>query len=334
MFVRAAHRRRGHARALLRALEDRARSQGYRRVMLETGLAQPEAIALYESEGYQPIDGLRPLQGRAAVPQLRQGPVSRRPARRRHGSQPSCSSTKHQRHASPGSKLRITGCPVSSKCPVACRSGEESQQPTWPQVRHSRRCTQRGAVAQALLAAVRACSAARRRGAVAQVLAELRPVGCGRSARGRPRAALSSSRSSSDSSRSSALSTSRSTSSSARARVAGVQHHLRARPEHLQPQPPVGLARRLAACCRGRAAPTPRRPRERSALLAAGRSPLGSSPVGAQLLEPVQPGPRRVGQQRRPPAARPRPGPGRAGRSRRTSQGSVVPWSSSVPPRR
>ena len=57
MFVRSAYRRRGHARALLRALEDRARASGYRRVILETGLAQPEAIALYESEGYQPIDG-------------------------------------------------------------------------------------------------------------------------------------------------------------------------------------------------------------------------------------------------------------------------------------
>lgn len=57
MFVRSAHRRRGHARALLRALEDRARASGYRRVIMETGLAQPEAIALYTSEGYSPIDG-------------------------------------------------------------------------------------------------------------------------------------------------------------------------------------------------------------------------------------------------------------------------------------
>jgi GNAT superfamily N-acetyltransferase len=57
MFVRAAYRRRGHARALLRALEERARTSGYRRVILETGLAQPEAIALYTSDGYAPIDG-------------------------------------------------------------------------------------------------------------------------------------------------------------------------------------------------------------------------------------------------------------------------------------
>jgi GNAT superfamily N-acetyltransferase len=57
MFVRSAHRRHGHARALLRALEDRARSAGYGTVILETGLAQPEAIALYTGEGYAPIDG-------------------------------------------------------------------------------------------------------------------------------------------------------------------------------------------------------------------------------------------------------------------------------------
>ena len=57
MFVRAEHRRRGHARRLLRALEDLAREQGFRRVVLETGLAQPEAIALYASAGYLPIEG-------------------------------------------------------------------------------------------------------------------------------------------------------------------------------------------------------------------------------------------------------------------------------------
>jgi GNAT superfamily N-acetyltransferase len=57
MFVRSAYRRQGHARTLLRALEERARASGYRRVILETGLAQPEAIALYLSEGYTLIDG-------------------------------------------------------------------------------------------------------------------------------------------------------------------------------------------------------------------------------------------------------------------------------------
>lgn len=57
LFVRTQHRRRGLARSMLSALEDRARSLGYRRLILETGLAQPEAIALYESAGYDPIPG-------------------------------------------------------------------------------------------------------------------------------------------------------------------------------------------------------------------------------------------------------------------------------------
>ena len=57
MFVRRAHRRRGHARRMLRALEERARTMGYRRVVLESGTAQPEAIALYTAEGYAPIPG-------------------------------------------------------------------------------------------------------------------------------------------------------------------------------------------------------------------------------------------------------------------------------------
>ena len=52
MYVRSAHRRRGHATRLLTAVEDRAREMGYRQLVLETGLEQPEAIALYESAGY------------------------------------------------------------------------------------------------------------------------------------------------------------------------------------------------------------------------------------------------------------------------------------------
>lgn len=57
MYVRASHRGRGLGRALLAALEARAISLGYRRVVLETGMRQPEAIALYRSSGYAPIPG-------------------------------------------------------------------------------------------------------------------------------------------------------------------------------------------------------------------------------------------------------------------------------------
>src|SRR4030095_5232164 len=38
----------------------------------------------------------------------------------------------------------MTGCWVSWKCFVACLFGEESQQPTWPHIWHSRRATHRG----------------------------------------------------------------------------------------------------------------------------------------------------------------------------------------------
>jgi GNAT superfamily N-acetyltransferase len=55
MYIHRAHRGHGHGRALLRALEQRAHEIGYRRVVLETGTAQPEALALYRTSGYKPI---------------------------------------------------------------------------------------------------------------------------------------------------------------------------------------------------------------------------------------------------------------------------------------
>lgn len=57
MYVPDEHRGYGYARALLAALEERARAAGYRRMILETGDAQPEALALYTSSGYTPIPG-------------------------------------------------------------------------------------------------------------------------------------------------------------------------------------------------------------------------------------------------------------------------------------
>ncbi len=55
MYVRAAARSRGISRVILRELEHSARTSGYRACVLETGLRQPEAIALYESSGYTRI---------------------------------------------------------------------------------------------------------------------------------------------------------------------------------------------------------------------------------------------------------------------------------------
>lgn len=54
MFVVAAHRGRGLARAVLAELERTAALAGRQRMVLETGSMQPEAIGLYESSGYRP----------------------------------------------------------------------------------------------------------------------------------------------------------------------------------------------------------------------------------------------------------------------------------------
>ncbi|MDP9822156.1 GNAT family N-acetyltransferase [Nocardioides massiliensis] len=57
MFVDAAARRRGYAAAVLRHLEQTAAEAGIDVLVLETGLRQPEAMALYEAHGYVPIPG-------------------------------------------------------------------------------------------------------------------------------------------------------------------------------------------------------------------------------------------------------------------------------------
>jgi GNAT superfamily N-acetyltransferase len=57
MYVPESMRRRGLARALLAELETRARATGLTRLVLNTGLEQPEAVALYRSCGYAPTEG-------------------------------------------------------------------------------------------------------------------------------------------------------------------------------------------------------------------------------------------------------------------------------------
>ncbi|MDT9692500.1 GNAT family N-acetyltransferase [Streptomyces sp. P9(2023)] len=54
MYVIPEARGLGLARRILAALETDARTAGRTRMVLETGTAQPEAIALYTSSGYEP----------------------------------------------------------------------------------------------------------------------------------------------------------------------------------------------------------------------------------------------------------------------------------------
>ncbi|WP_394289376.1 GNAT family N-acetyltransferase [Microbacterium sp.] len=60
LMVTAAARGRGVARALMTAALDRAREGGAPRVILQTGIPQPESIALYESMGFARIPVYEP----------------------------------------------------------------------------------------------------------------------------------------------------------------------------------------------------------------------------------------------------------------------------------
>lgn len=56
MYVVPQARGRGFARVVLGRLEELAREAGATRVVLETGLSQPEAMRLYETSGYELIE--------------------------------------------------------------------------------------------------------------------------------------------------------------------------------------------------------------------------------------------------------------------------------------
>jgi GNAT superfamily N-acetyltransferase len=57
MYVVPECRGRGYSRLVLARLEHLALAAGASRVLLETGLAQPEAMQLYESSGYERVEG-------------------------------------------------------------------------------------------------------------------------------------------------------------------------------------------------------------------------------------------------------------------------------------
>lgn len=55
MYVKPEHRGRGISKKILLKLEHNARELHYQRLVLETGLKQPEAISLYNKFGYKPF---------------------------------------------------------------------------------------------------------------------------------------------------------------------------------------------------------------------------------------------------------------------------------------
>lgn len=55
MYVVPERRGSGLAPAILQVLEDDARARGWTRLVLETGTSQPDAVRLYEREGYTSI---------------------------------------------------------------------------------------------------------------------------------------------------------------------------------------------------------------------------------------------------------------------------------------
>jgi GNAT superfamily N-acetyltransferase len=67
MYVAPEARRHGVARELLAAAERDAAGQGRKRMILECGLRQPEAIALYEASGYRRIEDFGHYRGQPMV---------------------------------------------------------------------------------------------------------------------------------------------------------------------------------------------------------------------------------------------------------------------------
>jgi len=62
MYVRPQFRRLGLAKRMLGHLSEYALAKGIRVLRLETGIFQPEAIALYESEGFRQIPPFSPYR--------------------------------------------------------------------------------------------------------------------------------------------------------------------------------------------------------------------------------------------------------------------------------
>jgi GNAT superfamily N-acetyltransferase len=67
MFVRPSHRRRGLAADVLAAVERSALDRGIGVLQLQTGIRQPEAVALYEREGWTRTDPYPPYPAETSI---------------------------------------------------------------------------------------------------------------------------------------------------------------------------------------------------------------------------------------------------------------------------
>ena len=67
MFVRPSHRRRGLAAGVLAAVERSALDRGIEVLHLQTGIRQPEAVALYEREGWTRTDPYPPYPAETSI---------------------------------------------------------------------------------------------------------------------------------------------------------------------------------------------------------------------------------------------------------------------------
>lgn len=63
MFTPVPHRGKGVATAVLKELESWARESGAKSCILETGIANPEAISLYQKHGYERIENYGQYEG-------------------------------------------------------------------------------------------------------------------------------------------------------------------------------------------------------------------------------------------------------------------------------
>ena len=66
MWTNPDYRRQGYASRMLRELAGLAGQLGYRTLRLETGYAQPEALALYRRLGFAQIDSYGPYENATA----------------------------------------------------------------------------------------------------------------------------------------------------------------------------------------------------------------------------------------------------------------------------